>query len=180
MRTLIDNQKTIFFLAGEELPRETSYSWIIVQGVVKTYTYNQSRTPSILGFWGSGDILGSNLTSLNPYKIECLRDVRAIAVDNSQEDVIAAKILSHALQIQQLTYIVRNTRVAQRLWLLLQWLGEKFGRTIQQGNLIDFKLTHRELAEATGTTRITVTKILSQFEQEGLILRPKTKCIILT
>jgi len=87
--------------------------------------------------------------------------------------------LYHAQQTQQLTYISRNTRIAQRLWLLLEWLGNKFGRIISQGNLIDVKLTHQELAAAIGTTRITVTKILNQFEREGLIVRPQTKCIVL-
>ncbi|WP_413467349.1 helix-turn-helix domain-containing protein [Pleurocapsa sp. FMAR1] len=49
--------------------------------------------------------------------------------------------------------------MARRLWLLLKWLGNKFGRVIKQGNLIDFSLTHQELAEAINTTRITVIKI---------------------
>ena len=63
--------------------------------------------------------------------------------------------------------------------LLLKWLADKFGRTISQGRLIDFKLTHQELADAIDTTRITVTKTLIQFEDEGIILRPRTKCIVL-
>ena len=58
-------------------------------------------------------------------------------------------------------------------------MAGKFGREIRQGKLIDFKLTHQELADVVGTTRITVTKTLNQFEREGLIIRPKTKCIIL-
>ena len=82
-------------------------------------------------------------------------------------------------QTQQLIYIVRNNRVARRLWLLLTWLASKFGRITPHGQLIDFKLTHQELADALGTTRITVTKILNQYEREGLIAKPKTKCIII-
>lgn len=179
MRTLIDHQKTTLFLTGDDLPREINSLWIIFQGVVKTYTYSHGGTPITLGFWGKGDFVGSALTSLEPYAIKCLSEVRAIAVSEQNRDNIAAQLLYHAQQTQQLTYISRNTRIAQRLWLLLEWLGNKFGRTISQGNLIDVKLTHRELAEAIGTTRITVTKILNQFEREGLIIRPQTKCIVL-
>lgn len=179
MQTLIDNQKTTLFLAGDDIPREINSLWMIFQGVVKTYTYSHCGTPITLGFWGKEDLVGSALTSLNPYGIKCLSEVRAIPLSEQNQDNIATKLLYHTQQTQQLTYISRNTRVSQRLWLLLEWLGSKFGRIINQGNLIDVKLTHRELAEAIGTTRITVTKILNQFEREGLILRPKTKCIVL-
>ena len=179
MQTLIDNQKTTLFLAGDDLPREINSLWVILQGVVKTYTYSHSGNPITLGFWGKEDVVGSALTSLEPYKIKCLSEVRAIAVSGSNQENLARKFLYHAQQTQQLTYIARNTRVAQRLWLLLEWLGNKFGRRIDQGNLVDVKLTHRELAEAIGTTRITVTKMLNQFEREGLIIRPQSKCIVL-
>ena len=176
----IDQEKTTSFIAGELLPIKSDYFWLIVQGVIKTSTPSKQGTPVILGFWGEGDVIGGNLSNLKFYKMVCLTEVTAIAIRNSQTKAIAPKLLYHALQTQQLTYILRNNRIAERLWLLLQWLGNKFGRIIRQGNLIDFKVTHRELAEATGTTRITVTKILNRFERDGLILRPKTRCIILT
>jgi CRP-like cAMP-binding protein len=74
--------------------------------------------------------------------------------------------------------MMRASRVHKRLWLLLQWLGNKFGKRSETGRLIDFRLTHQELANTLGTTRITVTKILSRFEQEGLIFRPNKKSIV--
>ena len=180
MRTLIENKPTTLFASGEPLPVKSEYFWLITQGVIKTYTYNQRGKPSILGFWGTGDLIGGNLSSVQPYKNTCLSSTIAISISLSEQDKLASKMLSHALQIQQLTYIIHNNRVSERVWLLLQWLGSKFGRAINQGKLIDFRITHRELAEATGTTRITVTKILNQFERDGLIMRPKTKRIILT
>ena len=179
MQTLIDNQKTTLFLTGDDLPREINSLWLILEGAVKTYTYGHSGNPITLGFWGKDDVVGSALTRLEPYGIRCLGEVRVLAVSEQNQENLAARILYHSQQTQQLTYISRNTRVAQRLWLLLEWLGNKFGQIISQGNLIDVKLTHRELAEAIGTTRITVTKILNQFEREGLIVRPQTKCIVL-
>ena len=179
MQTLIDQQRTTLFLAGDNLPREKNSLWMIVQGVVKTYTYSHCGTPITLGFWGKEDLVGSALTSIDPYGIKCLSEVKAIAVSEQNLENVATQLLYHAQQTQQLTYISRNTRIAQRLLFLLEWLGHKFGRITNQGNQIDIKLTHRELAEALGTTRITVTKILNQFEREGLIARPQTKCIVL-
>jgi CRP-like cAMP-binding protein len=74
---------------------------------------------------------------------------------------------------------VRGSLVHQRLWLLLQWLSQKFGRAIDGGILIDFQITHQDIADTLGTTRITVTKILNQLERDGLILRPRNKHIVL-
>ena len=109
---------------------------------------------------------------------KCLSDVKAIAIPQSQWGDIVREMVYCEQQTQQLIYIVRNNRVARRVWLLLTWLASKFGRTTPKGRVIDFSLTHQELADALGTTRITVTKILNQYEREGLIFRPKTRCII--
>ncbi|BAZ44171.1 transcriptional regulator [Chondrocystis sp. NIES-4102] len=167
-----------FFQLGDELPKDTNNLWLIEDGVVKTYTISETRTSIILGFWGKGDIIGQSLCDVDPYMIKCMSKVSAIALPQEYWQTLSFQFLDYAKQTQQLMYIVRNHRIAKRLWLLLTWLANKFGRGIEEGKLIDFKITHQELAEAIGTTRITVTKILNQFEKEGLILRPKTKCIV--
>jgi CRP-like cAMP-binding protein len=170
---------TTLFQAKEELPKKINDLWLITNGVIKTYTISEAGTLITLGFWGKGDLVGRHLSNVDPYILKCISSVRAIAIPRSNWRTLSHQFLDYAQQTQQLTYIVRNNRISERLWLLLKWLASKFGRAIQQGRLIDFKLTHQELADAIGTTRITVTKILNQFEREGLIVRPKTKCIIL-
>jgi hypothetical protein len=57
--------------------------------------------------------------------------------------------------------VIRNfKRVETALLHLLLWLGKKFGREVQQGQLLDIRLTHQDLAELLGTTRVTITRIL--------------------
>lgn len=56
------------------------------------------------------------------------------------------------------------------------WLAQKFGREVEQGQLIDLRLTHTDIAEVIGGTRVTVTRLLSQFEQDGIINRPRRHC----
>lgn len=56
---------------------------------------------------------------------------------------------------------------------LLIWLGEQFGRTNSLAislSIADLNLTHRSLAELAGTTRVTVTKALARFRQNGHLL----------
>ena len=176
---LSERLKTQHFCSGQKLPLQTDFLWSIVSGVVKSYTISESGALITLGFWGTDDLVGKSLSKIEPYISQCISNVEAIAIPQSQWGLVSQNIWHQARQIQQLTFIVRNNRIAKRLWLLLEWLAFKFGREIESGKLIDFKLTHQELAEAIGTTRISVTKTLNQFEREGLILRPKSKCIIL-
>lgn len=179
MSISIEGSKIQAFHSGTELPEREDRLWLIVSGVVKSYTIDAEGISITLGFWGTEDLVGKPLSTVVPYGLKCISDVEAIAVPQSQWQAVSLNLWHHALQTQQLTFIIRNNRIASRLWLLLEWLASKFGRKIKQGKLIDFKLTHQELAEAVGSTRITVTKTLNQFEREGLISRPKSKCIIL-
>lgn len=179
MPTSISKPKIVLFYPGDNLPQEKDYLWLLLSGVIKSCTISEEGTPVTLGFWGREDLVGSSLSNIAPYNLRCISEVQAIAVHRSEWKNSSPNLLYHAQQTQQLLYIVRNTRIAKRLWLLLNWLARKFGRVVNQGKLIDFKLTHQELAEAINTTRITVTKTLNQFEREGLILRPKSKCIII-
>ncbi|PSR14679.1 hypothetical protein C8255_23850 [filamentous cyanobacterium CCP3] len=46
-----------------------------------------------------------------------------------------------------------------RLWLL-----NRFGLQIDQGCLIDLKITYQDLADVSGLGRVTVTRLLRQFK----------------
>jgi CRP-like cAMP-binding protein len=59
-------------------------------------------------------------------------------------------------------------------------LGQKFGREVAQGLLIDLRLTHQEISEALGITRITVTRLMARLEEEGFIDRSRPQYIVLT
>ena len=57
---------------------------------------------------------------------------------------------------------------------MLLWLGERFGRVNSRGvglSISDMNLTHRQLAEIVATTRVTVTKALTRFRTEGLLVK---------
>ncbi len=179
MQTLLKKPTSLLFYPGDELPQRTNQLWLIVRGVVKSYTISEEGASITLGFWGAEDLVGEPLSRVVPHHLKCMSQVEAIAISQAQWETVSKNLLYHAQQTQQLMYILRSTRIAKRLWLLLKWMAGKFGREIKPGKLIDFKLTHQELADVLGTTRITVTKTLNQFEREGLIIRPKTQCIIL-
>lgn len=87
-------------------------------------------------------------------------------------------IILHIKQVEELLSIVHRNPIPLRLWQFLVWLGQKFGRDVEQGRLIDLELTHQEIAEAINTTRVSVTRMLQQFESEGMLLRHQRRFVL--
>lgn len=80
-------------------------------------------------------------------------------------------------QLRQTSSLLLLNRVRpseQRLYQLLLWLGQRFGRVSSRGvslSFSDMNLTHRQLAEISGATRVTVIKVLSRFRQDGYLVK---------
>ena len=82
----------------------------------------------------------------------------------------------HDLQIQyrQLATEKVERRVARALLRLVQ----QAGRRIESGVLIDLPLSREDIAQMTGTTLFTVSRIISRFESEGLLEAGRQRVVI--
>lgn len=175
----MEKQVIKFFNAGKELPEKSNDLWLIRSGIVKSYTIDRQNKTAILGFWGEQDVVGKSLSNIQPYFLQCMTDVTAVSVPVSNWESISSNLLDRSRQIQELFYIIRNPQEIARLWLLLKWLGNKFGQNIPQGKIIELKLTTKELADTLGIDRILVGELLEQLQQEELISRSPEQNIIL-
>lgn len=167
------------FSLRTSLPVKQNCVWQIETGAVRTLTWLEDGTTITIGLWGPGDIVGQPLTTVNPYQIESLTLVEATLLPLGNEPLPSAWVLNHLQQAEALMVIRSYRRVDIMLVKLLAWLAKRFGRNVQQGSLIDLRLTHQDLAELLGTTRVTVTRTLGQFEQQGLIERLSVHRILL-
>ena len=161
------------------IPLQPDALWHIQWGAVRTLTWNDEGTPITLGYWGPGDVVGQPLSRIQPYQIECLTSVEVSYVSSGECAHAIEALLLHIQQAEEILTIVRHERMHSRLQQILVWLARKFGRSVQSGLLIDLRLTHQAIAEAIGTTRVTVTRLLNEFEREGIISRPKRHFIVL-
>jgi CRP-like cAMP-binding protein len=168
------------FTRREMIPPRNDVLWRIERGAVRTLTWSEEGTFITLGYWGSGDLIGSPLSKVKPYQIECLTNVEVSIVPPHlwYQDVNA--LLSHIQQAEELLSIVHCKPMSVRLWQFLLWLSRKFGREVEEGKLIDLNATHQEMAEVLNTTRVTITRLLQQFEEEGALLRHKRQMILLS
>ena len=174
-----DNQKRQSFVGGELILLEDNCYWLIQQGIVKISAQSEEGVTIALGYWGVNDLVGQPLSLVYPYQVECLTPVRALRIPIEQAELIASLIQRQVRQTEQLLCILRAETIYFRLRKMLLWLGNKFGREAEIGRVIDFKLTHQDLGEIVGATRVTVTKVINQLEREGFLSRPERNIIII-
>jgi CRP-like cAMP-binding protein len=156
------------FQRREIIPPNPRTIWQIESGVVRTATWGLGESPISLGFWGKGDIIGAPLSRISPYQLDCLTDVTVCILPSDISYPVEA-LISHCQQTEELLRIMHICSIEQRLLKFLSWFGEKFGEETEEGQLIKVRLTHQEIAEMIGSTRVTVTRSLQKFQAEKVL-----------
>lgn len=172
------NFKQLTFSCHDWLPLQPNVLWQIERGAVRTFTWSDEGTVVTLGYWGAGDVVGHALSRIQPHQIECITSVEASCIPYHRWHQALDAIVCHVQQTEEILTIVRHERVYLRLQQFLVWLADKFGRSVRSGELIDLRITHQAIAETIGTTRVTVTRLLREFEQKGIILRQQRYIIL--
>jgi CRP/FNR family transcriptional regulator, nitrogen oxide reductase regulator len=91
----------------------------------------------------------------------------------------ALKILAgHVREFQNRYRELATERVERRLARTVLRLVSQTGRKTEEGVLLDLPLTRQDLAEMTGTTLFTVSRILSQWESQGLVLASRERLVV--
>ena len=166
------------FKRREIIPVKNNMLWQLRVGAVRTFTLSEDGSMIPLGFWCVGDMFGQPLNCIQPFMIECLTDVKVAMFISDQCKLLDQAMLSHIYQMQSLL-VIRHGQVRQRLELFLQWLADKFGCPSCQGQLILLRLTHQDMADAIGTTRVTVTRLLQELEKAQVISWSQQRQIVL-
>lgn len=170
---------TRLFERRHHLPLLADQLWQIESGVVRTLTWTEEGALITLGLWSVGDVVGKSLSSSDPYLVECLTPVSAIPLSRNIWYQATDALIRHARISNELLEIVRYGNAEVSFLRLLTWLAIRFGHMNEQGWQIDLRLTHQELAEISGFTRVTVTRLLKTFEEQGLIQRNHHQILIL-
>lgn len=166
------------FSRRDSLPEQPDCLWRIERGTVRSMTWSAEGRLTILGYWGPGSVVGQALTRINPYQVECLTNVEASLLSDDLWHQALDTLLLHVQQVEELLSIAYTYPAYQRLLKLLVWLSLKFGRDVDQGKLIDLPLTHQDIAEGIGVARATVTVLLNQLEEQGIIIRFRRQIIL--
>jgi CRP-like cAMP-binding protein len=104
--------------------------------------------------------------------MQCVQQIPQLALNAMQ--IMAG----HIHQMQERFQQISTERVEQRLARTLLHLASTSGSPIPEGILIDIPLTRQELAEMTGTTLYTVSRILNQWEDKKFVICSREQVII--
>jgi CRP-like cAMP-binding protein len=162
--------KPRLFRRKETIRFDSYESWSIESGIVRAITWDPDGTIYTIGFWGPGNVISRSMISVEPHQIECLSPVTAVP---STSGPSFADIAVNACQLSELLNIVQKRCTGNRLLLFVEWFNKRFSTILEDGSFHSYRLTHQEIAESTCTTRVTITRLLQTFEQQGLIERSK-------
>lgn len=87
-------------------------------------------------------------------------------------------LAGHVREFQDRYRELATERVERRLARTIIRLASQTGRKTDEGVLLDLPLTRQDLAEMSGTTLYTVSRILSQWESQGLVAVGRERVVI--
>jgi CRP-like cAMP-binding protein len=100
-----------------------------------------------------------------------------------QSPALAQSIFLHLSrrlrQTEAILALVGHRRVEDKLRSLLLLLRQEVGYPVEKGTRIGVRLTHQHLANAIGTTRVTVTRLLGKLQKEGWLNVDKSRHFVL-
>ncbi|MGB7183160.1 MAG: Crp/Fnr family transcriptional regulator [Burkholderiaceae bacterium] len=179
-RQVIPRHK-VFIFEGE---RSTS-AYLILSGLVQTFSSADPDRQIIFGTHGSGDVVGAVALDGEP------RIASARAVQETQVAVVSrAQLLQFlstepAFAIDLLHFFALRLRQARKGMQNLVFLDnyarlrELLLASAVEANDATARLTHREIATAIGCSRVMVSKLLKELTERGYIARGRGEIRVL-
>ncbi|MEM9215320.1 MAG: Crp/Fnr family transcriptional regulator [Cyanobacteria bacterium P01_F01_bin.150] len=174
------------FDSGQEIELLPDDIWIVARGIVQLGTLYDTGDESLLGLACSSSPFGLPLTSIRPYQAIALTHIDLIKV--TLDEIQASTALTHSLfphlsrrlaQSEAMAAMAGYRRVEDRLKHLLVLLSQEIGQVTEAGVRLNIRLTHQQLANAIGTTRVTITRLLSLLRQERWLTIDRQRHILL-
>ena len=186
LEQLYQERSLITYPAGRNIPLQHQDLQVLYRGIVQLHTIHADGGETIVGLCGPSMAFGRAITSVEPYWATALTDIDLLPL--SMEEVEASPALMAGIfpqlvrrlqQAEAWLAISGRRLVADRLRYVLIQLAQDFGHVEPSGVRIKLKLTHHQIATIIGTTRVTVTRLLRDFKNEGW-LRIQQRQLILT
>jgi PAS domain S-box-containing protein len=174
------------FSRGETISSELQAVWLVAEGVVKLTTLSERGEEMIVGLVGESMVFGAHLTALQTYQSVALSEVKLVSIPMSEvmqspklAQVLLSSLKYRLQQTESLLAIYGQIRVEERLYSFLTLLGDAIGQPTDQGIRLRARLTHQDLAGACCTTRVTVTRLLGKWQDEGKITQDSYNHLVL-
>jgi CRP-like cAMP-binding protein len=187
--TLSDLQRqraSCFYRKRQNIVLNPNDIWVVHQGVVQLGTIDPDGNEVLLGLAVPSMPLGLPLTWVNPYQATALSDVQmmrfTLAEIESSPNLryfVMRNLERRLQQSEALQSILGYRLIKDRLYHLLLLLKREVGEPSAQGVRLSVRLTHQDLANTIGTTRVTITRLLGLLREEGCLTFDRRHHIVL-
>lgn len=174
------------FKSGQPIRMLPDEIWVVCRGVVQLGTLYDSGDEAMLGLACPSMPFGLPLSFIRPYQASALTDVdlmRLTVAEVEQSPALTQglfrQLTRRLQQTEAVLAMVGYRRVEDRLRHFLLLLKQEIGQPNPGGTRLGIRLTHQQLANAIGTTRVTVTRLLSQLQEEHWLVVDNNRHIIL-
>lgn len=167
------------FEQGAEIDR----FFVLLHGHLRVEKTTAQGHQTVVRYVSAGELFGvAQAMNLSHYPATAVAAVDSIALAwpssswarlTARYPSLAGSIMQtigNRLQDTQTRVIeISNEQVEQRVAHALLRLAKQAGRKVEAGIEIDFPISRQDIAEITGTTLHTVSRILSAWETQGLV-----------
>ena len=157
--------------------------YFLLSGTVRLYKIYGDYKEATVALLKDGGVFGELSLDEGPWQTvfaEALTDASVIRVRKSilaevvkRRPEFATKLFfSFSERLRQSDEVIESLldrAVSARLATLLSNLGNRFGEANGSGTVLKVRLTHQDLANMIFSTREAVSKVMSEFQREGVI-----------
>jgi CRP-like cAMP-binding protein len=171
---------------------EAHFFFLLLDGHVRVVKTTAEGQQVIVRYISSGELLGiAHALGRTTYPASAIAAVDCVVLVwpsrlwsefSTQYPAFGAdtyKTVGSRLQEAHTRMVEMSTQqVEQRVAHALMRLAKQTGKKSDEGILIDFPISRQDIAEMTGTTLHTVSRLLSMWETKGLVLSGRQKVTI--
>ena len=185
LEQLYNERSLIPHAATRSIPLRRNELYVVCRGIVQLHTIHPDGSETLLGLVGPSMPFGLPLTVVDPYWATALTQVDVLTLSMAEVEAsptLMVGLMGHLIrrlqQAEAWLALSGKRLVADRLAQLLQLLAQEFGQVEPHGVRLTIRLTHHQLATIIGTTRVTVTRLLRDFRNEGWLTIDQRQLIL--
>lgn len=174
-----------FFSAGQPVPykkgqliylqdQDPEYLYCLLEGTVRTYIASEDGEEMLLTTYREGSIFGeASFFDGMPRVSNAAAQTDCQIIPLSHETVKLLFLDNPSLANAMITYLARTVRLLSRHvdTMSFQTADKRLSALLlnHPSSREDIRVTHEELASALSVSRVTVSRILSDFSKRGLL-----------
>lgn len=165
--------------------KEPAFVYFLEKGFVSQSIVDENRKNMIVNIfrpYSYFPMINALSEMQNHYEFSALTDItvrkapanETVVFTRANPDVLYDLSKRFGLGIDHLLEIIKNLRFERaqtRIYNLMSVLGTRFGKKMDGHVVIDFPLTHKDIASYTGLSRETVTREFSKLEKEAMVYK---------